>query len=217
MKTPVPFAVLLLVVAMACGACTPHRNTLAGIRGEKILINGKPTLEGVTWKGIDMEGLLPNARMVQGIFDDLNPETRSLWKYPDTGEWDPERNTEEFVRAMPSWREHGLLGFTINLQGGSPQGYSRYQPWHNSAIDSAGNLRADYMSRLAKIMDRSDELGMITILGIFYFGQDQRLTGDHAAVNAVRNTVDWLVRRGYRNVMIEIAIPTVRYCRPSCW
>ena len=72
--------------------------------------------------------------MVQGIFDDLNPETRSKWAYPDTGTWDPDRNTREFVAAMPRVAAHGLLAFTINLQGGSPQGYCREQPWHNSAI-----------------------------------------------------------------------------------
>jgi hypothetical protein len=65
-----------------------------------------------------VEGLLLNCRMVQGIFDDLNPETRSLWDYPD-GLWDAERNTREFVAAMSEWRDHGLLSFTINLQGGS--------------------------------------------------------------------------------------------------
>jgi hypothetical protein len=184
---------------------TMERYTTVSISGEKIFINGKPTLEGILWRGINMEGLLPNSRMVQGIFDDLNPETVSMWKYPDTGEWDPVRNTREFVASMPGWREHGLLGFTINLQGGSPQGYSKNQPWHNSGIDSLGNLRADYMSRLEMIMDRSDELGMVTILGIFYFGQDERLTGDEAARNAVKNTIDWLIARAYGNVMLEIA------------
>ncbi len=182
-----------------------ERKTVVSIAGEKVLINGRPTLEGRTWKGINMEGLLPNSRMVQGIFDDLNPETVSMWKYPDTGEWDPDRNTREFVSAMEEWKEHGLLGFTINLQGGSPQGYSKFQPWHNSAIDPEGNLREEYMLRLESIMDRSDELGMVTILGIFYFGQDQRLNGDEAARNAVRNTVDWLIGKAYRNVLIEIA------------
>ena len=162
-------------------------------------------MKGVTWNGINMEGLLPNARMVQGIFDDLNPETVSMWNYPDTGEWDVDRNTSEFVAAMPKWQEHGLLGFSINLQGGSPQGYSKNQPWHNSAIDSLGNLREDYMQRLERIMDKSDELGMVTILGIFYFGQDQRLRDDEAARSAVRNTIDWLIDRGYTNVLIEIA------------
>ncbi|MGC9342963.1 MAG: hypothetical protein ACP5E3_09705 [Bacteroidales bacterium] len=200
------FILALFILITACNNPEDITNkTTVSFEGEKILINGTPTLQGITWNGIDMEGLLPNSRMVQGIFDDLNPETVSMWKYPDTGEWDAERNTNEFVAAMPSWREHGLLGFTINLQGGSPQGYSREQPWHNSAIDSMGNLRDDYMERLEKIMNKSDELGMVTILGIFYFGQDERLNGDEAAKNAVRNTIDWLIEKDYRNVLIEIA------------
>src|SRR3974377_556187 len=106
--------------------------------------------------------------MVQGIFDDLNPQTAGRWTYPDTGCWDPERNTREFVAAMPEWRNRGLLCFTINLQGGSPHGYSNLQPWHNSAIAPDGSLRAAYMARLEKILDRADELGMAVILGLFY-------------------------------------------------
>ncbi len=66
-----------------------------------------------------------NSRMVQGIYDDRNPETRDRWKYPDTDKWDAERNTREFIAAMPEWRKHGLLAITLNLQGGSPQGYSK--------------------------------------------------------------------------------------------
>ena len=42
--------------------------------------------------------------MAQGIFDDLNPETRRRWAYPDTGVWDPGRNTAEFLAAMAEWR-----------------------------------------------------------------------------------------------------------------
>ena len=48
--------------------------------------------------------------------------------------------TREFVEAMPMWREHGLLAFTINLQGGSPEGYSKEQPWHNSALTADGDV-----------------------------------------------------------------------------
>lgn len=197
-------ALSIVVFSAAFLSCSPQR-TKVTIEGEKIIINGTLTLEGVSWEGIEMEGLLPNARLVQGIFDDLNPETVDRWKYPDTGTWDPERNTNEFVAAMPAWREHGLLGFTINLQGGSPFGYSARQPWYNSAIDSLGNLRPAYMARLEKIMDKSDELGMVTILGIFYFGQDERLRDDAAVKNAVVNTMNWLHDHGYRNVLIEVA------------
>src|SRR5260370_16855150 len=112
--------------------------------------------------------------MVQGVFDDLTPETRSLWAYPDTGHWDPERNTREFLAAMPEWRRHGLLAFTVNLQGGSPEGYSKSQPWENSAIAPNGDLRPAYMDRLRQILDRADELGMAAIAGCYYFGPDHR-------------------------------------------
>jgi len=180
------------------------RNTAVSIVGDMFYINGRPTYEGRYWYGWKIEGLLFNARLVQGIFDDLNPQTRSRWVYPDTGRWDPERNTREFLAAMPSWRRHGLLGFTLNLQGGSPQGYSRSQPWHNSAITRDGNLRQDYMLRLEKILEFADELGMVVILGIFYFGQDQRLKDEAAVVRALDTVVEWIFEREFTNVIIEV-------------
>ena len=156
------------------------------------------------WNGHKIEGLLFNSRMVQGIFDDRNPETVNKWAYPDTGKWDAERNTREFIAAMPSWREHGLLAFTINLQGGSPQGYSRDQPWHNSAITPEGDLRPQYMNRLKRILDKADELGIVAILGVFYFGQDQRLNDEGAVQRALDNAVDSVFDQGYQNVLIEV-------------
>jgi hypothetical protein len=181
------------------------RKTTVAIEGDRFLINGRPTYERRTWRGIKVEGLLMNSRMVQGIFDDLNATTREMWAYPDTKRWDPERNTREFIAAMPSWRQHGLLGFTINLQGGSPQGYSQDQPWHNSAFRADGSLRPDYMNRLERILDRADELGMVPIVGFFYFGQDERLETDAAVRRAVREATTWLLRKDYRNVLVEIA------------
>ena len=204
-----------MIAPIVFGACktdrqsghldTASRNTLVTVEGENFLINGKPTLEGIVWQGINMEGLLPNARMVQGIFDDLNPETVEQWAYPDTGIWDPNRNTEEFVKAMEDWYQYGLLAFTINMQGGSPEGYSRFQPWENNPFNPDGSIRPQYLERMAKVINRADELGMVVILGIFYFGQDERLSDSDAVKNAVNNTVDWLFEKGYTNVIIEIA------------
>ena len=105
-----------------------ERRTIVSIAGAEFRINGEPTYPGRFWQGRNIQGLLFNARMVQGIFDDLNPETRQRWAYLDTGRWDPDRNTDEFLAALPAWRKHGLLAFTINLQGGSPEGYSQTQP-----------------------------------------------------------------------------------------
>ncbi len=186
-----------------------QRKTTVAIEGQTFLINGKPTYPNRVYRrkgrGAEqkIEGLLLNSRMVQGIFDDLNPETRSLWDYPD-GPWDAERNTNEFVAAMPQWRAAGLLSFTINLQGGSPQGYSREQPWHNSAFTETGDLRPDYMSRLARILDEADLLGMVPMVGYFYFGQDQRLAGEQSVIRATEKATDWLLDRGYTNVLVEV-------------
>jgi hypothetical protein len=194
------------LAAVAAGQ-TPgaRRRTVVSVRSDWFLINGRPTYEGRVYKGMKIEGLLMNSRMVQGVFDDLNPETRSRWKYPDTGQWDAERNTREFIAAMAEWRRHGLLGFTINFQGGSPQGYSQDQPWRNSAFNADGTLRNDYLSRMERILDKADELGMVAIVGYFYFGQDERLRDEEAVKRATREATNWLLGKGYRNVLVEIA------------
>ena len=190
-------------------------NTTVEIRGEQFLINGQLTYPGVTWHGKSIEGLLINSRMVQGIFDDLNPETSHQWAYTDTGRWDADRNTHEFIVAMPLWRDHGVLGFTINLQGGSPYGYSKQQPWINSAITPDGSLRDDYLGRLKMILDRADELGMVAIVGLYYFGQEKVLESPEAVRAGVVNSVDWLLQQGYGNVLIEINNEcNVRYQQP---
>jgi len=181
-----------------------EKKTEVEIRGDQFFINDQPTYPGRSWKGNKIEGLLMNSRMVQGIFDDLNPETIKNWEYPDSKKWDADRNTKEFIANMPIWKSYGLLAFTINLQGGSPFGYSQGQPWINSAFTEKGELREEYFSRLEKVLDQADELGMVPIVGLFYFGQDERLQDENAVVNAVEKSVDWILEKGYRNVLIEV-------------
>lgn len=183
---------------------TSTRKTTVSIVGNEFYINGLPTFKGRTWQGYKIQGLLPNSRMVQGIFDDRNPDTRSRWIYPDTKTWDANRNTAEFIAAMADWKRHGLLAFTLNLQGGSPYGYSTTQPWHNSAINTDGSLDAGYQSRLIKILNKADELGMVVILGYFYFGQDERIKDEAAVIRAVDNVTNLILKEGYTNVIVEI-------------
>jgi hypothetical protein len=190
---------------MAAYSCSgPEERPTVSIEGNQFYLDGTPTYQDRTWKGYKIEGLLLNSRMVQGIFDDRNPKTASKWKYPDTGIWDPDRNTDEFVEAMEDWHAHGLLSFTINLQGGSPMGYGN-AGWHNSAYDETGELDPGYMNRLQKILDRAEDLEMIPIVGLFYFGQDQFLEDDQAVIHATENAIEWLHSQGYRNILIEVA------------
>lgn len=195
---------LLAALLFAAVAHAETRRNAVSISGEDFLIDGKPTYSGRSWKGHRIEGLLLNSRMVQGIFDDLNTNTVAKWAYADTGKWDAERNTREYIAAMSEWHRRGLLAFTINLQGGSPQGYSREQPWHNSAFRDDGSLRPEYMDRLRRVLDRAHELGMVAILGYFYFGQDERLRDEEAVKRAVDNATRWVLDEGYLNVIIEI-------------
>ena len=191
----------LLAAALQAGS----RQTELAIDGGRFLINNKPTYAGGSWRGHKIEGLLLNTRMVQGTFDDRNPATVSTWQYPDTKTWDPARNTSEFVAAMPEWRKHGVLGITLNMQGGNPRGYAAQQPWNTGAFTPRGDIIPEYLNRLRAILDRADELGMAPILGVFYFGQDQVLEDDKAVRRALKNTVEFVLSREYRNVLLEVA------------
>jgi len=181
-----------------------NSKTILSIHENQFYINGKPTYEGQYWNGKKIEGLLMNSRMVQGIFDDTNPNSNANFAYPDTNIWNAERNTDEFIAAMPLWKSHGLLAFTLNLQGGSPTGYGNNLNWMNSAFDSKGELKPAYLNRLTRILDKADELNMVVILGYFYFGQDQFLENEDAVINAVDNITNWILESGYKNLLIEI-------------
>ena len=146
--------------------------TVVEIKGDQFFINGSPTYPNRYWKNLKIEGLLINSRMVQGIFDDLNPETAPSFAYPDTKKWDAKRNNQEFVSNMSLWHSYGLNCFTINMQGGSPTGYGNSK-CINSGFNKDGSLNLDYLNRLDKVLKEANRLKMVIILGLFYFGQDQ--------------------------------------------
>jgi hypothetical protein len=204
------------------------------IRGEAFYLNGRPTYAGRYYQGHRIEGLLLVSRMINGIFDDENPYTRVLWTYPDTGMWDPLRNTQELVAHMPVYQSFGLNTLTIGLQGGSPLAYSaprpavmallnqrgvtapeeavyegtiesdRAQPWRTTAFRRDGSLKPAFLKRLTMIVKQADALGMIILLVVFYFGQDERLTNEAAVKRAVTNTCQWVLAKGFTNVLLEI-------------
>jgi hypothetical protein len=180
--------------------------TEVSVDGERFLINGKPTYEGVTYRGRSVEGLLLNSRMIQAIIDDENPETRKLWVYPDTGVWDPERNTNEFCAMLPEYRRHGLLAVTVGLQGGGSS-YLRevWEGCHFSAFREDGSLAPDYLARLARVLDAADACGMVVIVNLFYWKQVNRIRTDAALVKAVEHTMDFLLKTDKRNLLIDVA------------
>jgi hypothetical protein len=170
--------------------------TKVSIAGTNFLINGQ-----VSNQGTPAEGLLLNSRMVQALFDDENLSTLGKRKYPDSGTWDPERNINEFITALGSYRDHGLNAVTVGLQGGFPG----YPGNVTTAFEPDGSLKTAWMSRLDRLLAAADAEGIVVILQCFYQSQDDELADDGAVRDAIDNVVDWVIAHGYSNVMLEIA------------
>ncbi|MDQ1327607.1 MAG: hypothetical protein QG641_890, partial [Candidatus Poribacteria bacterium] len=179
-------------IFMTCAILTKFDpKTTVSIDGVSFRINGE-----LTYKDYKLEshGRLMNVRMVNSVFDDENPKTR-----PDG--FDPEANTDRFIKSMNGYKSKGIMAFTINLQGGFPG----YEGALNSAFNPDGSLKDNYMACVSRVIESADERGMIIILGLFYQRQDQILEDENAVRNATINAVKWVQKNGYKNVMIEIA------------
>jgi CubicO group peptidase (beta-lactamase class C family) len=159
--------------------------TRVSLRGGKWCINDE-----VTNRGTRAEGLLMNVRMVNSVFEDRHKPDR-----------DPEASTDRFLAHVPDYAAHGVNAFTLCLQGGMPG----YEGALNSAFEPDGSLRESYLARTGRVVEACDRNGLVVILGCFYQRQDQVLA-DEAAVRAgAVNVASWIRRRGFRNVVLEIA------------
>ena len=190
--------------ARAASAAPGSRATSVAIAGNAFHINGKPTYPGRSFRGAKVEGQLFTSRMVNCIINDQNPETRGMWAWRD-GPWDPERNTSEFIAALPLYRSRGLTSIAFNVQGGSPMGYGWHQPWHTSGYTPDGRLLPDYKSRLLRVLDATDANGMVAVLGYFYVSATPALADEAAFVRATDEITDLVCDGGYTHVLIEVA------------
>ena len=190
--------------ARAATAAPGSRATSVAIAGNAFHINGKPTYPGRSFRGSKVEGQIFTSRMVNCIINDQNPETRGMWAWRD-GPWDPERNTSEFIAALPLYRSHGLTSIAFNVQGGSPMGYGWNQPWHTSGYTPDGRLLPDYKSRLLRVLDAVDANGMVAVLGYFYVSATPALADEAAFLRATDEITDLVCDGGYTNVLIEVA------------
>ena len=159
--------------------------TKVTISGSHWLFNGRPVNQGRP-----CEGLLMNVRMVNATFEDRGRP-----------EFDAEQNTDEFIAKIGDYAEHGVNAVTLNLQGGMPG----YEGAVNSAFESDGSLRADYLKRVERVVRACDEHGVAVILGLYYQRQSKLLSDEAAVRTGVVNAVRWVQSLGVENVLIEIA------------
>jgi hypothetical protein len=140
-----------------------------------------------------------NVRMVNSVFEDRGPELEN--QNPD---FDPEENTNEFIRAVPEYVSNGVNAFTISLQGGLPG----YEGAVNTAFNSDGTLRPEYFERVEKVVKTCDANHAAVILTLFYQRQHSHksaLSGKEAIFKALENTVNWLSEKEFTNVVLEIS------------
>lgn len=177
------------------------KTTLA-IENGKFVINGKLTYSESQKESV--HGLLMNARFIQGIFDDHSGRERYA-RFLNKS-FDPEKNTQDLIKALPEWYRYGLRAFTVGMQGGGPCFTINNETIINNPFGEDGtNIDKDYLLRLERLIKAADEINMVVIVSLFYGTQAARLKDDRAVVNAVKLTANWLRDMGYTNVIIEIA------------
>ena len=197
--------------------------THVDIQGEKFYLNGRPTWQGQKWRGHSIEGLLFNSRMVQGVFDDMNVKTRWRWSYPDGSDFDPQRNSEELRDQLTHYAASGLNAITIGMQGASPCGSSwpcdaaglNERDFSGFAHD--GSLRIPFFERMGMVIEEADRLGMVIIMQFFYLDQLIRIFNSNDDIlRACDHATDWLLDRGYTNVVLDVANEN-DFCGRAAW
>jgi hypothetical protein len=155
-------------------------------------------------------GKLMMLRLAQGIFDD---------EWMTEHEFDPDSNTNRLIEALDVYKDHGVLAFSVSLQGGNPG----YDPKVNgvsrrngarlgkdegllvSAFRADGSLKPAWLERLERLIRAADQRGMVVNLIYFYQGQDEIFESDQAIVDATRSITRWIIEKNFRNVVIDIA------------
>ncbi|MCX6222887.1 MAG: hypothetical protein NTZ69_18115 [Bacteroidia bacterium] len=194
MRSFIKFSSFLIVLQLNIGCAYMTNNTTVTIEEDRWFINEK-----IINKGSLAEGLLMNVRMVNSVFEDRGTK---LGEY--ISDFNPQKNTDVFISKIPEYTASGVNGFTISLQGGS----MGYEGAVNSAFEAGGTIRDEYMDRIAKVVNTCNENNAVVILSCFYQRQHSHfsaLTGKKAIFNALENTVNWVKKNHFRNVLLEVS------------
>jgi len=112
--------------------------------------------------------------------------------------------TEALVTQLDNYKSHGVNAITVFYQGSSGGHYDPFTP------DGKGWRFPAYRDRMDQLIEAAAERDMIVIVGIFYQWKntlltDRSLSDWKATQEAVRTVANHLKRRGYGNVILNIA------------
>ena len=169
----------------------------------------QPTYSGTPYRR-QARGKLMLVRLAQSLFDDERLEEQAF---------DPDRNTQQVIDALDFYKQHGVLAISVGLQGDNPRygetinGVSRNRAAKSAAKTSAlvsafrsdGSLKAEWLGRLERLLNAANQRGMVLCLTYFHPGQDEIFESPNAIAAAAKNITDWLIKKDFRNVVINVA------------
>ena len=150
--------------------------------------------------GSPAEGLLMNVRMVNTTFEDRAQSKELELVMPG---FNPEDNTNDFISKIPEYVASGVNAFTISLQGG----YPLYEGAINTAFNSDGSLRENYLDRMERVIRACDDNNAAVIFSLFYQRQHSHysaLPGKDSIMKALENAVHWIKEKRFTNVVLEV-------------
>ncbi|MFU8786511.1 MAG: cellulase family glycosylhydrolase [Candidatus Izemoplasmataceae bacterium] len=176
--------------------------THLSIKGRDFYINDQLTYHEIK-DHPKSHGLLMNARFIQGIFDDQT-DARRFDRFQKT--FDPEKNNDDLIAALPEWYRYGLRAITVGMQGGMPVFTIDIKTIDNNPFGPDGKTFDEaYAKRLDKLISTADQLSMVVIVNILYWAQAQRFKDDDALVSALIEAALFLKKGKYTNVIIDLA------------
>jgi hypothetical protein len=180
----------------------PMGQTNLSVKNSDFYINGKLVYDEIEGNS-NSKGLLMNSRFIQGIFDDKTDRSRfnRFNKIFDT-----DKNTDDFIAALPQWYAYGLRAVTVGMQGGMPVFTIDVKSIDNNPFGSDGmSFDEAYAKRLDKIIKAADSLKMVVIVNILYWAQALRFKNEEAIVSALTCAAAFLKKKNYTNIIIDIA------------
>lgn len=157
-----------------------------------------------------VRGSLAMVRVTQALFDDEWLRERRF---------DPSANTERLISQLATYKQHGVGGIVVSLQGGDP-GYSGEANGVNrgasadlgeksgalvSAYNRDGSLKREWLDRLDRLITAANSQGLVVCLVLFQQDQDEALASPEAVVAGASNIALHLIERNARNVIIDVA------------
>lgn len=177
--------------------------TKLSISGENFLLNGRLTYSELPGSNHKMHGLLMNARFIQGIFDD-KADPRRFDRFGKV--FDPEKNTDDLIAALPKWYAMGMRAITVGLQGGGPCFTVANGDIVNTPFSTDGTqMDPAYLRRLTRLLNAADAIGMAVIVSALYCGQIRHLDGARGVLNAITSACRFLREGGWKNLIFEPA------------